>query len=158
MKTEEVFEILKQNFADSIIEMKDEAPSDPFIVVKSNKLLDISLFLRDESNLKFDYLKSITGLDLGENLASVYHLYSMDFQHHLVLKTFVPKSDPRVPSVEQCWIAADWHERETYDLIGVYYEGHHNLIRILCPYDWEGHPLRKDYETPEYYHGMKFPY
>jgi NADH-quinone oxidoreductase subunit C len=98
---------------------------------------------------------SISALDTGENLDVVYHLYSMRHKHKVVIKTSVPKDHPDVASVERIWRSADWHEREAYDLIGVVFTGHHNLIRILCPYDWEGHSLRKDYTTPEYYHGMK---
>ena len=97
-------------------------------------------------------------MDLGENVGVVYHLYSMKHKHKLVLKVVAPKTDPKVPSVEKIWRSADWHEREAYDLIGIQFVGHHNLIRILCPYDWEGHSLRKDYVAPENYHGMKVSY
>ncbi|HQQ11655.1 MAG TPA: NADH-quinone oxidoreductase subunit C, partial [Bacteroidales bacterium] len=76
-------------------------------------------------------------------------------RHKIVIKTEVPKDNPLLPSVERLWRTADWHEREAFDLIGVVFEGHHNMIRILLPYDWEGHPLRKDYQAPETYHGMK---
>jgi NADH-quinone oxidoreductase subunit C len=100
----------------------------------------------------------LSGLDSGENLTVVYHLHSTKLAHKFIYKVIVPKADPKVPTVERVWRSADWHEREAWDLIGVEFVGHHNMIRILCPYDWEGHPLRKDYQTPEYYHGMKVPY
>jgi len=70
----------------------------------------------------------------------------------------VPKDNPHVPSVESVWKTANWHEREAYDLIGVVFDGHPDLRRILLPDDWEGHPLRKDYKVPEFYNGMKVPY
>jgi NADH-quinone oxidoreductase subunit C len=158
MQAEEIYKKLQDNFGTAAIEFKSEAPSDAFAVVKADKICDISLFLRDDEDLKFDYLKCLSGMDLGENLGVVYHLYSMKFAHHFVVKVMVPKDNPKVPTVERVWRTADWHERETFDLIGVIFEGHSNLIRILCPYDWEGHPLQKNYETPEYYHGMKVPY
>ncbi len=158
MKTEEIYNILKEKFADAVIDMKSEAPSDDFITVRADKIFDIGLFLRDADNLKFDYLQCLSGMDMGENLGVVYHLHSMDIAHSMVLKVVVPKSNPNVPSVEKVWKAANWHEREAFDLIGVVFIGHPNMIRILCPYDWEGHPLQKNYVTPEYYHDMKVPY
>ena len=106
----------------------------------------------------FDYLSNLSGMDLAENLGVVYHLYSMKYKHTIVLKVTVSKENPNVHSVERIWRTADWPEREAYDLFGVIFEGHHNLIRILNPYDWEGYPLRKDYKTPEEYHGIKVPY
>ncbi|KOH44836.1 NADH-quinone oxidoreductase subunit C [Sunxiuqinia dokdonensis] len=155
MLTNEIFEKLKSEFGENILECNDQQPVDHFIVVKSEKLFEICHTLRDDDDFLFDYLMSLSGMDLNENLGVVYHLYSMKLKHKLVLKVMVPKTDPKTPSVERIWRTADWHEREAYDLMGIEFTGHHNLIRILCPYDWEGHPLRKDYQTPESYHGMK---
>jgi NADH-quinone oxidoreductase subunit C len=158
MTAQEIFEKLKSIYSDDILEIKSEPPSDPFITVKAEKIFDIGLTLRDDEDFLFDYLKCLSGMDLGENFGVVYHLYSMKFSHHIVLKVLVPKENPVVPSVERVWRTADWHEREAFDLVGIDFIGHHNLIRILNPYDWEGHPLQKNYQTPEYYHGMKVPY
>jgi len=158
MLPDELYDHLKSEFGDAIIEFNDTLPTDPFIVVSADKLFDICHTLRDDEAFLFDYLMCLTGMDLGENLGVVYHLYSMKHKHRLVLKVFAPKSEPLVPSVEMIWRSADWHEREAYDLIGVQFDRHHNMIRILCPYDWEGHALRKDYATPEFYHGMKVDY
>ena len=158
MLPNEIFDKLKTEFGDAIIELAGESPSDLFIVVNQEKLFDICHTLRDNPVFQFDFLSSLSGMDLGANLGVVYHLYSMTLKHKIVLKVSVPKDNPIVPSVERIWRTADWHERECWDLIGVKFEGHHNLIRILFPYDWEGHPLQKNYETPEYYHGMKVPY
>ena len=155
MLINDIYNKLKLEFDESIIQCNDQQPVDPFILVSPDKLFDICHTLRDDEEFLFDYLMSISGMDLEENLGVVYHLYSMKLKHKLVLKFNAPKTDPKVPSVEIIWRTADWHEREAYDLMGVQFEGHHNLIRILCPYDWEGHPLRKDYVTPETYHNMK---
>ena len=155
MLTNDIYKKLKLEFDESIIQCNDQQPVDPFILVSPDKLFDICHTLRDNEEFLFDYLMSISGMDLEENLGVVYHLYSMKLKHKLVLKVTAPKTDPKVPSVEMIWKTADWHEREAYDLMGVIFEGHHNLIRILCPYDWEGHPLRKDYVAPETYHNMK---
>ena len=158
MQPQEIYEELKSRFGEAIVDFQSQPPSDPFIVVKAENLFEICHTLRDGDNFLFDYLKCLSGMDLGDNLGAVYHLYSMKYAHHLTLKVIVPKDEPKVPSVERIWRTADWHEREAFDLIGVLFEGHHNLIRILNPYDWEGHPLQKNYVTPEEYHGMKVPY
>lgn len=158
MLPKEIFEKLKSDCSNQVIEFNDSQPTDAFIVIESKDLFEICHYLRDEESLQFDYLMCLSGMDYAENLGVVYHLYSMKYGHKIVLKVIVPKENPKVPSVERLWRTADWHEREAFDLIGVQFEGHHNLIRILCPYDWEGHPLQKDYTAPETYHGMKVSY
>ncbi len=155
MQAKEIYDVLKTEFGDRIISFNDSAAGDPFIEIQSDKILEISLFLRDNESLLFDFLNSITAMDLVDKLAAVYHIYSVSLNHRIVIKLFVPKDNPKVPTVERCWRTADWHEREAWDLMGIEFVGHHNLIRILCPYDWEGHPLRKDYQAPEFYHGIK---
>jgi NADH-quinone oxidoreductase subunit C len=153
-----IFEKLKSEFNDSILELKAEGNSDPFINVKPENLINICLFLRNDENLLFDYLSCLSGMDYKTGLGVVYNLYSFTFGHKITLKVVVDKNNPVVPSIEKVWKSANWHEREAFDLIGVKFDGHPNLIRILCPYDWDGHPLQKDYKTPEVYHGMKVPY
>ena len=138
---------------------------DPWIEVSPDGLLEVCHYLHNEPTLAFDYLNCISGVDYlhtDEKKAAksewqphtevVYHLFSMKHKHSLVLKVILPrwKNDkpgelPEVPSVSDLWSTADWHEREVYDLSGVYFTGHPNMRRILCPEDWVGHPLRKDY-------------
>jgi len=135
----------------------------------------VAKFLRDEPSLAFDYCNSVTAVDYFEpdpkkaakvswqpHIEVVYHLFSMNHKHNLVLKVMLPRWQgdlpgdlPEVPSVAGVWRTADWHERECYDLMGVRFIDHPNLRRILCPEDWEGHPLRKDYEMPLEYHGIR---
>ena len=67
----------------------------------------------------------------------------------------LPRDTPTIDSITHLWGGADWHEREAWDLMGIVFTGHHNLVRILCAEDWEGHPLRKDYKSPDYYHGIR---
>ena len=115
---------------------------------------------RDDSRLGFDLLSCITGVDYperedGAEIEVIYNLDSIANHHELTVKVKLPRDDPRIASVEEIWRTADWHERETYDLLGVVFEGHHNLVRILCAEDWVGHPLRKDYEPPDSFHGIK---
>ncbi len=158
MEAQAIYDKLKEKFGDEITEFVNEPPSDPYIIAKAEKFFEIAKTLRDEEDFSFDFLTCISSLDLGENLAAVYHLYSLTRKHRIAIKVVVPKDNPKIPSVESLWRAADWHEREAYDMMGIEFEGHHNLIRILTPYDWEGHPLRKDYQEPEEYHGIKVPF
>jgi NAD(P)H-quinone oxidoreductase subunit J len=105
----------------------------------------------------FTYLQCQCGYDIGpgKDLVSTYHLVkfadSAEQPQELRLKVFLPRNDPRVPSVYWIWKAADWQERETYDMYGIIFEGHPNLKRILMPEDWVGWPMRKDYVTPDFY-------
>lgn len=158
LQAKDIFDKLKSEFSDSIIELKEDKGSDPFITVDAKKVLDICLFLRDTEELSFDYLSSLNGMDYKNNLGVVYNLFSTIHNHKITLKVILDKEQPSVPSIEGVWKSANWHEREAYDMFGIKFEGHPNLIRILSPYDWEGYPLRKDYKTPEYYHGFKVPY
>jgi NADH-quinone oxidoreductase subunit C len=165
---------LKKRFGDKITG-QDLAAIDPWIGVARDGLLEVCQYLRDEPELAFDLLNCITAVDYFEpdpkkaaktgwepHLELVYHLSSIPKKHTLVIKVQLPrwKDDqpgvlPEVPSVSGIWSTADWHEREVYDLSGVRFLGHPNLRRILCPEDWVGHPLRKDYEMPLEYHGIR---
>ncbi len=158
MKAQEIFEKLKAKFGEDIISINDEENYDPFITVKPDNLLNICLFLRDNSSLDFNYLTCLSGMDYKDSLGVVYHLYSTRHRHSLVVKLVLDRESPKVHTVERVWKSANWHEREAYDMFGIVFEGHPNMTRILCPDDWEGWPLRKDYTPPEYYAGMKVPY
>jgi NADH-quinone oxidoreductase subunit C len=155
----EIHQALTQRFGEAIKESKLEGVLDPWIAVAPDRVLDIACFLRDDDTLAFDVLMCLSGMDYtGGKLGVVYHLHSMKWNHKIVLKTFVTVDNPHCQSVESVWKTANWHEREAFDLIGVVFDGHPDLRRILMPYDWEGHPLRKDYKVPEFYNGMKVPY
>ncbi len=110
--------------------------------------------LRTSPDTELNLLLSVSGVDSADTIDSVYHLWSYNNLSELVLKVRVPKSSipknhlPMVPSIAPMWRTADWHERETYDLVGIRYVGHPYLRRILNPWDWEGHPLRRDYKQP----------
>jgi NADH-quinone oxidoreductase subunit C len=159
MTTQEIFEKLKQKFGDAVTDIVTDKPVDQFINVVPDKIDEICLFLRDNEEFQFDSLSCLSGVDNNNGtLTSVYHLYSFAKNHKVILKATVSKDVPNVKSVVSVWLTADWHERESYDLIGINYVGHPDLRRILLPYDWEGHPLRKDYEVPEFYNGMRVPY
>lgn len=112
----------------------------------------LCLKARDEEG--FDALSCLTGTDRGDHIEVVYHLFSYMKKETRILKVRLSKESPEIASVSKVWPAADWMERETYDLVGVKFIGHPNLKRILNPDDWAGHPLRKDYREPEEYQGM----
>lgn len=105
----------------------------------------------------FNCLQFQCGYDSGpgQDLVSVYHLIkiadNVDQPEEVRVKVFLPRENPRVPSVYWIWKTADWQERESYDMFGIIYEGHPNLKRILMPEDWVGWPLRKDYVSPDFY-------
>jgi len=159
MEITEIYNILKTVFADDALEIKTDLPVESFFIVKPVAINPVCLFLRDEDSLQFDSLSCLSGVDFDkDNLAVVYHLYSYVHNHKLTLKVIVPKSEPKVPTVSDVWATADWHEREAYDMVGLIFDKHPDLRRILCPDDWEGFPLRKDYKVQEFYKGMKVPY
>ena len=148
---------------------------DPWIEVSADRLVDVCGWLKVSSDPRFDSLECVTAVDWFEpdakkaakvtwqpRIELVYHLWSTPARVSLVLKVTVPRWKggtpgelPDVPSVAGVWRTADWHEREVYDMSGVNFVGHPDLRRILCPEDWEGYPLRKDYEMPLDYHGIR---
>ncbi|HEX9016907.1 MAG TPA: NADH-quinone oxidoreductase subunit C [Chloroflexota bacterium] len=142
-----------------MLEVKAEGVLQPWVSVAPGSIRSIALFLRDDDRMKFDLLMCLSGMDYtGGKLGAVYHLDSTTLGHKITLKVQVPAADPHIQSVESVWKTANWHEREAFDLIGLIFDDHPDLRRILLPDDWEGHPLRKDYQVPEYYNGMKVPY
>ncbi len=160
MTPAEIHEILAERFGESILAF-DNTSVDPFILVQPEAIAEVAPFLATDERLQFDSLMCLSGVEpdvKSDDLWVVYHLFSMTHRHTLVLKVSTPKEDPKVPTVEKIWRTANWHEREAYDLFGIIFEGHSDLKRILLPDDWEGHPLRKDYQEPEFYRGIRVPY
>lgn len=120
----------------------------------------IAEFLRNDPALAFDFLQCLTAIDyVADNqLCAAYDLYSTEHEHVFAVKVYMDRDNPHVDSVCDLWPAADWHEREAFDLMGIVFDGHPDLRRILLPEDWEGHPLRKDYIFPREYHGIPGSY
>jgi len=161
MTPQEIAEKLSARYSgspDAGIEAKLDNPVDPYVKISPDHILEVAKFLRDDEEFLFDYLSCLSGVDLKGKLSVVYQLFSMAKRHKMTLKVEVSAEAPNVQSVESIWKTANWHEREAFDLYGINFIGHPDLRRILLPYDWEGHPLRKDYQVPEYYNGMKVPY
>lgn len=119
-----------------------------WVVVPKERLLDVCKLLKEDANLAFDFLSFVCGVDrfpLEPRFEVVYQLFSTKYHHRFRIKTRVSSGEPKVPTVTPIWPTADWHERETFDLFGIEFEGHPDLRRILLPKEWVGHPLRKDY-------------
>jgi len=154
----EIFALLRQTFGEEKVKEHivtgDEKKGfrDPFILLETKALPEVCQFLRDDERTQFAMLHCISGVDWPDYFESVYHLYSLSLLHRVILKVRVLKDEPTVPTLAHLWPSANWLERETYDLLGIIYEGHPNLKRILLSDEWEGHPLRKDYIAPEHEH------
>jgi NADH-quinone oxidoreductase subunit C len=122
--------------------------------------------LYENEQTYFDFLACITAIDNGPDKGTmevIYNLYSIPYNIPLMLKAEIIRNKPgeplpQIPTVSHIWRTADWHEREAFDLMGIYFTNHPDLRRILLAADWEGHPLRKDYQLQETYHGIKVAY
>ena len=147
-----------KKIAEKFPESIDKEQNKDWIQLKPENWLEIAKWLKSNESLYFDSLQCNTGMDLGEGiLESRYNLHSMKHLHKIEIRIKVSVEKPDIPSVEEVWRVADWFERETYDMFGINFIGHRDLRRILLPDDWEGWPLRKDYEAQETYHGIVVP-
>jgi len=175
MTLSEIHQLLLEKFGSDAVGTEIHKAKDSWIQVSADALVPVARFLRDDQRLLFDHLNDLCGVDYLEpdakkaakfghepHVEVVYHLTSLKLRHVAKLKVSVPrwKDDkagqlPVVPSVSSIWGIANWHEREAYDLVGIEFAGHPNLRRILCPEDWTGHALRRDYEFPLEYHGVR---
>lgn len=148
----------------SFIERIVPERGDAWFIVPAQNIAEVAMWLRDEKG--FDCLSCLTGVDRGDALEVVYHLFSYKRaassqlpgaskdNSAIVLKVRVAKENAEVPTLSKVWASADWMEREAFDLVGIRFAGHPNLKRIMLPEDWKGHPLRKDYVEEAEYQGM----
>jgi NADH-quinone oxidoreductase subunit C len=161
MTFEEIKSLLKQEFGESFLKGEVVEALQPQLIISSEYLIRVCDFLIRNSSCYFDSLSCLTAIDNGPTKGTMeilYNLYSIPFHHSLVLKIELDRTIPTVDSVSQLWKTADWHEREAYDFFGIHFNQHPDLRRILLPADWEGFPLRKDYQQQETYHGIKVAY
>jgi NADH-quinone oxidoreductase subunit C len=131
-----------------------EALGETTIVVPREQIVAACTFLKTAAGLEFNFLADLCGFDRGPEeeprFEVNYHLFSTTKHHRVRLKVILTEDDIHVPTVSTVWRTANWHERETYDLFGVIFDGHPDLRRILLPDDWQGHALRKDFPLRGY--------
>ena len=132
--------------------------------IKRERLFDVAKKLRDTDSLRFEMCLGVSGVhypeDKGRELHATYPLLSLTHNRRIRLEVSVPESDPHIPSIVEIWAGNNWHERETWDMFGIIFDGHPGLTRILMPDDWPGHPQRKDYPLggiPVEYKGATVP-
>jgi NADH-quinone oxidoreductase subunit C len=163
MSFEDIKALLVEKFGADIIIGEETGGLQPALIIEPDAIAKVCLELRNNPKTYFDLLSCLTGVDYGVEAGKfgvVYHLTSMPYQLQLVLKVSKQcdrsiEELPSFPTVSAVYRTADWHEREAYDLIGIFFEDHPDLRRILMPDDWEGFPLRKDYKNAEFYKGIK---
>lgn len=144
----------------------DESTSPSSIIIPSKDLVKVCRELYQNDQLYFDMLSCVTGIDNGVEKATmevIYNLYSIPNEQSLMLRVTLDRNTgnepmPSLPTVSNIWKTAEWHEREIYDLLGIEFTDHPDMRRILMPADWEGHPLRKDYQDMERYRDMSVVY
>jgi NADH-quinone oxidoreductase subunit C len=145
-----IVKVLTDKLGSDVIEdsyIKENSKHMPTLVVKRERWAEVAHCLKMDSELAFDYLSNLLGIDFKDRLESVYYFYSYPKKHSLCVRVKTKdREDTLMASVSNLWAGANWHERESFDLLGIVYEGHPDLRRILLTDDWVGHPLRKDYE------------
>jgi NADH-quinone oxidoreductase subunit C len=142
-----IIQKLRAQFPDSIESVK-EFRGDPTVVVKKNDIVKVGEFLKNDPDLRFDMVIDLLGVDMYRpegRFEVVYNLYSTENKKYLRLKVQVDEGDCVVPTASGIWSAANWHERETYDMLGIKFSGHPDLRRMYMPEDYQYHPLRKDF-------------
>ncbi len=158
MNAADIFKKLAGEFGEAAVFDFHEAgkDKDPWFQVDAFSIEPVAVKMKTDPELHFDYLECVTGIDFPDDkkIHVVYHLYSYAKKHRVVVKVLLDREDPVVPTLTHVWPTANWQERECFDLLGVLFDGHPDLRRLLLPDDWEGHPLRKDYEEAAEYHGI----
>lgn len=155
MNPYEIASLVQSRFPDALTAVLP-ADKHPRVHTTSEHWRAFAEFLRHDPRLSLDWLANLTGADYvaDDKMAVVYDLWSYEHRHSFAVKVYCDRGRPSVPTVSDLWPAANWHEREAMDLLGIEFPGHPDPRRILLADDWVGHPLRKDYEFPKEYHGI----
>lgn len=154
MNADRMFELLEKHLSAGAFEPAPSADGMPTVYVARDRLVETLGALRDTPELRYAFLADVTAVDYMPREPRYEVLYLLaslgaegfgDTPRRLRVKVRVPGVDPSVPTITDLWKAADWAERELWDLFGIRVDGHHDLRRILMPEDWDGHPMRRDY-------------
>ncbi|MCZ6879242.1 MAG: NADH-quinone oxidoreductase subunit C [Acidobacteria bacterium] len=138
---------IKDTLDEAVIEVHSQLGQDTVIIAPSG-LLEVARLLKEDPELEYNYLMDLTAVDYWKRrprFEVVYHFLSLKNNFRVRVKIPVPEPDPKVDSLTSLWSAANWYEREVYDMFGIQFMGHPDLRRILMYPEFEGHPLRKDY-------------
>ncbi len=159
MKATEIAAQLNAQFGDAILETIAE-DKHPRIHLDAANWRAVAEYVASDPDIALDFLMCASGIDYvgDDKLACVYDIRSAKHGHEFAFKVYTDRDNPSIPTVSDLWPAANWHEREAFDLLGIHFENHPDLRRILLPEDWVGHPLKKDYEFPREYHGIPGSY
>lgn len=153
MEPRAIYNRVKERFGDRVLEIADKKP-DAWMVVAPEAIVEVCRFLKEDPETAMDCLSNESGVDRKDCVEVVYHLFSYRHRHVAVIKVRLLRENPSVATIEGVWSAATWLEREIFDLLGVNFEGHSDMRRLLMPEDWPGYPLRKDFVEPAEYHGI----
>lgn len=143
----EIAERLRAQFGDDVL-ASEEVHGHAVVTVSSSRYPEIAAFLRDEPELDFDFIDFLSAVDYrpkGRGFEVVTHLYSTRLNHHVRLKVECEPEEPHCPTVSHVWPGANWFEREAWELLGIVFDGHPHLVKLVLPEQFEGHPLRKDF-------------
>ena len=152
MQFDEIRKIINKKYSEYIA--IDDEKQVIMVLSEWNKVAEFLILNKD---LDFDTLLCITGYDNGDKLGIAYNFFSINKRHYIEIRIELDRKNAFINTISNIWKAADWHEREAYDMMGILFDGHPDMKRILLPEDWEGHPLRKDWKEPEFYNGMPVP-
>ncbi len=147
LSSPEIAERVRAQFGEDV-RAADEVFGHPVITVNPARYQEIATFLRDEPDLAFDYFDFLTGVDYtpkGRGFEVVTHVYSTTHNHHVRLKVECDAAEPHCPTLSSVWRGANWAEREAWELLGIVFDGHPHLVKLVLPEQFEGHPLRKDF-------------
>jgi NADH-quinone oxidoreductase subunit C len=143
----DIVQRLRAQFGDDILS-SEEVHGHPVVTASPSRYPEIAAFLRDEPELDFDFFDFLTAVDYRpkeKGFEVVVHLYSNRLNHNVRLKVECDAEDPHCPTISHVWPGANWFERETWELLGVVFDGHPHLVKLVLPEQFEGHPLRKDF-------------